>query len=109
MPAAELLELSSWCGPLALTEYLHIYHLQAGRANAGRRTLVASPGNHQADAQESVCCATGSIGAARNLEALRGCGVTHVVNASPIVPCFHRRAAGPLIVWRGTPSMQELV
>lgn len=46
-----------------------------------------------------MCCAAGSIGAARNLEALRGCGVTHVVNASPIVPCFHRRAAGPLVAW----------
>ena len=32
----------------------------------------------------------GSIGAARNLEALRREGVTHILNASPIVPCFHR-------------------
>lgn len=32
----------------------------------------------------------GSLGAARNLEGLRKRGVTHVLNASPIVPCFHR-------------------
>jgi hypothetical protein len=31
----------------------------------------------------------GGIGAARNLAALRGLAITHVVNASPIVPCFH--------------------
>ena len=33
----------------------------------------------------------GSIGAAKNLEALRQEGVTHILNASPIVPCFHRQ------------------
>ncbi|KAK9905626.1 hypothetical protein WJX75_003377 [Coccomyxa subellipsoidea] len=33
----------------------------------------------------------GSLGAARNLEGLQKRGVTHVLNASPIVPCFHRR------------------
>ncbi len=32
----------------------------------------------------------GSLGAARNLEGLQKRGVTHVLNASPIVPCFHR-------------------
>ncbi len=31
------------------------------------------------------------MGAARDLEALQTLGVTHVLNASPIVPCFHRR------------------
>lgn len=33
---------------------------------------------------------TGGIAAARNLQALKAAGVSHVVNASPIVPCFHR-------------------
>lgn len=33
----------------------------------------------------------GSIGAAKNIEALRREGVTHILNASPIVPCFHRQ------------------
>jgi protein tyrosine phosphatase (PTP) superfamily phosphohydrolase (DUF442 family) len=33
----------------------------------------------------------GGVGAARDLEALQALGVTHVVNASPVVPCFHRR------------------
>ena len=33
--------------------------------------------------------AAGGIGAARNLAALRALAITHVVNASPIVPCFH--------------------
>lgn len=33
----------------------------------------------------------GGVGAARDLEALEALGVTHVVNASPIVPCFHRK------------------
>lgn len=33
----------------------------------------------------------GSIGAAKNLQALHREGVTHILNASPIVPCFHRR------------------
>lgn len=33
----------------------------------------------------------GGVGAARDLEALDALGVTHVVNASPIVPCFHRK------------------
>lgn len=32
----------------------------------------------------------GGIGAARNLKALRKAGITHVVNASPVVPCFFR-------------------
>ena len=39
---------------------------------------------------ECACVYTGSLGAARNLEGLRKRGVTHVLNASPIVPCFHR-------------------
>jgi hypothetical protein len=33
----------------------------------------------------------GGVGAARDLEKLEALGVTHVVNASPIVPCFHRK------------------
>ena len=39
-------------------------------------------------------CATvsGGIGAARNLRALRKLRITHVVNASPVVPCFFRDA-----------------
>ena len=32
----------------------------------------------------------GGIAAARNLRALKAAGISHVVNASPIVPCFHR-------------------
>jgi hypothetical protein len=32
------------------------------------------------------------VGAARELQRLQDLGVTHVVNASPIVPCFHRKA-----------------
>ena len=38
-----------------------------------------------------LCLVPGSLGAARNLQALQGEGITHVLNASPIVPCFHRR------------------
>jgi hypothetical protein len=34
---------------------------------------------------------TGGVGAARDLEKLEELGVTHIVNASPIVPCFHRK------------------
>lgn len=30
----------------------------------------------------------GSIGAARNIKALQKCGITHILNASPAVPCF---------------------
>ncbi|KAL0030302.1 hypothetical protein WJX77_008447 [Trebouxia sp. C0004] len=33
----------------------------------------------------------GPIGAARNLESLQKNGVTHVLNASPVIPCFHKR------------------
>lgn len=33
----------------------------------------------------------GSLGAAKNLPALHREGVTHILNASPIVPCYHRR------------------
>ena len=33
----------------------------------------------------------GSIGSARNLEGLKKRGVTHILNASPIVPRFHKR------------------
>ena len=40
---------------------------------------------------EHHCGLAGSLGAARNLEGLQKRGVTHVLNASPIVPCFHRR------------------
>ena len=34
---------------------------------------------------------TGAIGAARDLESLCERGVTHVLNASPVVPCFHKK------------------
>jgi protein-tyrosine phosphatase len=33
----------------------------------------------------------GSLGAAKNLPALHKEGITHILNASPIVPCYHRR------------------
>lgn len=33
----------------------------------------------------------GPIGAARNLDALQKNGITHVLNASPVIPCFHKR------------------
>jgi hypothetical protein len=33
---------------------------------------------------------SGSVGAARNAQALADCGVAYVVNASPLVPCFHK-------------------
>jgi hypothetical protein len=36
-------------------------------------------------------CSAGSLGAAKNLPALHREGVTHILNASPIVPCYHRR------------------
>ena len=36
--------------------------------------------------------AAGGIGAARNLAGLQEQGVTHVLNVSPVVPCFHRKA-----------------
>lgn len=34
---------------------------------------------------------SGPIGAARNLESLQKSGITHVLNASPVIPCFHKR------------------
>lgn len=37
----------------------------------------------------------GAVGAARNLKALRKRGITHIVNASPIVPCYFRDAPSP--------------
>ena len=42
----------------------------------------------------SLICfvAAGGVGAARDLHRLKVLGVTHVVNASPIVPCFHKKA-----------------
>lgn len=33
----------------------------------------------------------GGVGAARDLARLQALGITHVLNASPIVPCFHRK------------------
>lgn len=33
----------------------------------------------------------GPIGAARNLESLQKNGITYVLNASPVIPCFHRK------------------
>jgi protein-tyrosine phosphatase len=44
-----------------------------------------------------ICCVLpglflGGIGAARNLSGLQEQGVTHVLNMSPVVPCFHRKA-----------------
>lgn len=33
----------------------------------------------------------GPIGAARNVESLLKSGITHVLNASPVIPCFHKR------------------
>ena len=32
----------------------------------------------------------GGVGGAKNLTRLRACGVTHVVNASPVLPCFYK-------------------
>lgn len=32
----------------------------------------------------------GPMGAARNLKALRKCGITHILNVSPVVPCYFR-------------------
>ena len=32
------------------------------------------------------------MGAARDLERLNALGITHVVNASPLVPCFHKKS-----------------
>lgn len=46
---------------------------------------------HYAEHLEKRSLFAGSIGAAKNLEALRREGVTHILNASPIVPCFHRQ------------------
>ena len=37
------------------------------------------------------CFCTGAISAARDLEGLRERGVTHVLNASPVVPCFYKK------------------
>lgn len=33
----------------------------------------------------------GPVGAARNLDSLQSKGITHVLNASPVIPCFHKR------------------
>lgn len=33
----------------------------------------------------------GPIGAARNLESLQKSGITYVLNASPVIPCFHKK------------------
>lgn len=38
-----------------------------------------------------LACFVGPIGAARNLESLQKCGISHVLNASPVIPCFHKR------------------
>lgn len=38
-----------------------------------------------------VCTAAGGVGAARDLERLNALDITHVVNASPLVPCFHKK------------------
>jgi hypothetical protein len=38
----------------------------------------------------AVSCA-GSVGSAKNVNALIERGVTHVLNASPVVPCFHKK------------------
>ena len=37
-----------------------------------------------------VDAAAGSIGAARSRVTLKRLGISHIVNASPVVPCFHR-------------------
>ena len=38
-----------------------------------------------------LACFVGPIGAARSLESLQKNGITHVLNASPVIPCFHKR------------------
>ena len=38
----------------------------------------------------SWCHFAGSIGAARSRATLKALGISHIVNASPLVPCFHR-------------------
>ena len=34
----------------------------------------------------------GSLGAARSRATLKRLGISHIVNASPVVPCFHRHS-----------------
>lgn len=61
-----------------------------------RRRLHSGPApSPHASADDVPCCITdglyvGGIAVARNLGALQAAGISHVVNASPIVPCFHR-------------------
>jgi hypothetical protein len=53
-----------------------------------------APATASAHASTQACDlvpGTGGVGAARDLEKLEALGVTHIVNASPIVPCFHRK------------------
>ena len=52
--------------------------------------LASASAPTSAQASNLIHC-TGGVGAARDLEKLEALGVTHVVNASPIVPCFHRK------------------
>ena len=55
---------------------------------------MRSPVNFSTHASAHACKLgqrAGGVGAARDLEKLEALGVTHVVNASPIVPCFHRK------------------
>ena len=43
-------------------------------------------------------CGAGSIGAAQNLEELRSAGITHILNASPLAPCFFRDCFKYLVI-----------
>ncbi|RMZ57025.1 hypothetical protein APUTEX25_002257 [Auxenochlorella protothecoides] len=49
----------------------------------------------------------GGIGAARNLRAMRKAGITHVVNASPVVPCFFRDAPEGAVTYLTIPLFDD--
>lgn len=59
--------------------------------------LAALRARHRADADPVEVVPgvfVGGVGAARNLAAIRRAGISHVLNASPIVPCFHEGRGG---------------
>lgn len=71
----------AFCSPYSLSKNMLARPAAGGLSGASQMDLYVY----------GVGMRTGPIGAARNLDSLQKSGITHVLNASPVIPCFHKR------------------
>lgn len=88
-----------WCTPAQCLPARITLSQEADAEDERQRQLLASQKlallNRMAGKDKAPCKVAhrlyiGPIGAARNLKALRKAGITHILNATAVVPCFFR-------------------